>query len=262
MLQALFGLPDIAVRTLEIYTTGTLEAWLVPGEPAKPAWRVRMNQLAADARRAYRRFVYEMPEFVEYFHSSTPEAEIGELNIGSRPARRRSGGGVSSLRAIPWQFAWTQTRLMLGAWLGVEEAIECATDRGELEELQQMYREWPHFHSSIALIEMVLAKADGKIAAVYDHQLVPPRLKPIGVELRSRLARATNGVLKLTGAAELLEANPVLRRSIDVRNPYVDPINLVQVELLRRLRQHPDPRLRRAFDVTVNGIAAGMRNTG
>jgi phosphoenolpyruvate carboxylase len=166
------------------------------------------------------------------------------------------------LRAIPWKFAWTQTRLLLGAWLGVEQALEGAAARGELDVVRTMYREWPHFHSSIGLIAMVLAKADARIAAEYDRRLVPASLQPIGQDLRARLARAIHSVLAITGEAELLESNPVIRRSIDVRNPYVDPINLVQIELLRRLRERRDARLRRAFDVTVNGIAAGMRNTG
>jgi phosphoenolpyruvate carboxylase len=263
MLQALFGLPDIALRTLEIYTTGTLEAWLTPPAEPKPEWRAVMDRLAEDAKTAYRGLVYETPEFLDYFHTSTPEAAIGELNIGSRPARRKKGTtSVKDLRAIPWQFAWTQTRLMLGAWLGMEEAIDQAFARGEREELRRMYREWPHFHSSIGLIEMVLAKADGRIAAEYDRRLVPPPLQSIGADLRARLQRAIAGVLALTGDNELLEQNPVIRRSIDVRNPYVDPINLVQIELLRRLRETPDDRLRDAFKITVNGIAAGMRNTG
>ena len=263
MLQALFGLPDIALRTLEIYTTGTLEAWLLPPAEPQPEWRATMDRLAEDAKAAYRGLVYETPAFLEYFHASTPESAIGELNIGSRPARRKKGTtSVKDLRAIPWQFAWTQTRLMLGAWLGVEKALDLARARGELEALRGMYRDWPHFHSSIGLIEMVLAKADGRIAAEYDRRLVPPPLQSIGADLRARLQRAIEGVLALTGEQELLEQNPVIRRSIDVRNPYVDPINLVQVELLRRLRAHPDDRLRDAFKITVNGIAAGMRNTG
>jgi phosphoenolpyruvate carboxylase len=262
MLQALFGLPDIALRTLEIYSTGTLEAWLTPGPGAAPEWRACMDRLADDARAVYRGIVYENPDFLEYFHTSTPQAEIGELNIGSRPARRKHGTSVADLRAIPWQFAWTQTRLILGAWLGVGEALTCAKERGEAGLLRRMYAEWPHFHSSIGLIEMVLAKTDARIAAEYDRRLVPQHLRRLGVELRDRLACAIDGVLELTGQEELLASNPVIRRSIDVRNPYVDPINLVQIELLRRLRQYADERLRRAFMVTVNGIAAGMRNTG
>jgi phosphoenolpyruvate carboxylase len=125
-----------------------------------------------------------------------------------------------------------------------------------------MYREWPHFQSAIGLIEMVLAKADGRIAAEYDRRLVPEHLRKIGVDLRARLQRAIAGVLDVSGHAELLESTPVIRRSIDVRNPYVDPLNLVQIELLCRLRREPDPHTRRALMVTVNGIAAGMRNTG
>jgi len=262
MLQALFGLPDIAVRTMEVYTTGTLAAWLQPVRAPSREWRDCMDRLAVDAREAYRRVVYADPRFIDYFRSSTPLAEIGELNIGSRPARRGGGTGVTDLRAIPWQFAWTQTRLMLGAWLGVEDALDLAVARGERALLVEMYREWPHFQSAIGLIEMVLAKADGQIAAEYDRQLVPEGLQPLGAELRERLARAIQGVLDVTGHGELLRSNPVIRRSIDVRNPYIDPLNLVQVELLRRVRQHADPRAQTALRVTVNGIAAGLRNTG
>jgi phosphoenolpyruvate carboxylase len=125
-----------------------------------------------------------------------------------------------------------------------------------------MYRDWPHFRSSIELIEMVLAKTDGRIAAEYDRRLVPADLQPLGAELRARLRQAIATVLEVTGHAELLESSPVIRRSIDVRNPYVDPINLVQIELLRRVRATDDEQARQALMVTINGIAAGMRNTG
>jgi phosphoenolpyruvate carboxylase len=262
MLQALFGFPEIAVRTMEVYTTGTLEAWLAPAEAPPAEWRACMERLAADAQTAYRRVVDEDPQFVDYLHTATPESDIDALNLGSRPARRGVEGGVRGLRAIPWQFAWTQTRLMLGAWLGVEEAIDGAVARGEIDRLKAMYREWPHFQSAIGLIEMVLAKADSRIAAEYDRRLVPPHLRQIGVELRERLHRAIHGVLDVSGHRELLESTPVIRRSIDVRNPYVDPLNLVQIELLGRLRRQPDARTQLALMVTVNGIAAGMRNTG
>jgi phosphoenolpyruvate carboxylase len=272
MIQTLFGLPDIALRTMEVYTTGMLEAWLTPPAPATTEWRECMDRLAEDARRAYRAVVYDNPRFVEYFETATPASEIAEMNIGSRPARRRTSSSIDSLRAIPWQFAWTQTRLMLGAWLGVEEAIEQAATRGEMDRLRRMYREWPHFQSAIELIEMVLAKADGRIAGEYDRRLVPGELRPLGEDLRARLDRAVDGIRAITGRAELVSSSPVLRRSIDVRNPYVDPINLVQIELLCRWREgmgrdgthadHPDERIRRALLGTVNGVAAGMRNTG
>jgi phosphoenolpyruvate carboxylase len=261
-LQALFGFSDIAVRTLEVYSTGTLEAWLVPTRPASADWRACMDRLSSDAAATYRQIVYETPEFLDYFRTSTPELDIGALNIGSRPARRGRAADVSGLRAIPWQFAWTQTRLMLGAWLGIEDALDCAAGRGEHDLVMRMYREWPYFQSEINLIEMVLAKADGRIAGEYDRRLVPPRLQALGAALRARLTRATHGVLDLTGHGEPLAATPVIRRSIAVRNPYVDPLNLVQIELLRRLRTHDDPRARAALMVTVNGVAAGMRNTG
>jgi phosphoenolpyruvate carboxylase len=262
MLQALFGLPDIAVRTMEVYTTGVLEAWLAPVPDPRAEWRAAMDRLAADARAAYRALVYEEPRFVEYFRLATPERELGAMNIGSRPARRGKAEGVSSLRAIPWQFAWTQTRLLLGAWLGAEEAFERAAARGEHRFLSDMYRDWPFFRSQIDLIEMVLAKSEGGIAAEYDRRLVPAELQPLGAELRRRLARAIQAVLAVTRHPQLLDSNPVLRRSIDVRNPYVDPINLVQIELLRRLRAKDDAQVRAALMVTINGIAAGLRNTG
>lgn len=263
MIQALFGLPDLAARTMEVYTSATLDSWLVSDAPASTAWRACMQRLADEAAHVYRGCVRDQPAFPEYFRAATPQRELEEVNIGSRPARRKPAGGVETLRAIPWQFAWTQTRLILGAWLGVEEALERAFARGEERLLREMYREWPHFRSVIDLFEMVLAKTDVRIAAEYDRRLVPSELQPIGVELRDRLARASTAVLRVTGHHELVEDNRVLRRSIDVRNPYVDPINLVQIELIRRLRAgDDDPRLQHAFKVTVNGIAAGMRNTG
>jgi phosphoenolpyruvate carboxylase len=263
MIQALFGLPEIATRTMEVYTSATLDAWLVAGEQPRAEWRACMQRLGDEAAQAYRGYVRGRPEFLEYLQSATPLRELEEVNIGSRPARRQPAGGIDSLRAIPWQFAWTQTRLILGAWLGVEEALERAFARGEEDRLREMYREWPHFRSVMDLFEMVLAKTDGRIAAEYERRLVPELVRPIGVELRERLSRAIAAVLRVTGHRELLEENPVLRRSIEVRNPYVDPINLVQIELIRRLREgQDDTRLHHAFKVTVNGIAAGMRNTG
>jgi phosphoenolpyruvate carboxylase len=264
MIQAKFGVLGIAVRTLELYVTATLEATLAPPAAPQPVFREVMERLAEVSRSTYRGVVFEHPRFVEYFRSATPEPELGGLNIGSRPARRKTGGGVESLRAIPWIFAWTQTRHLLSTWLGVGAALRDALDAGKLDLLRTMHAEWPFFSSTIDLIEMVLAKADPHIACLYDRALAPPDLQGLAAELRDRLLNTTATVLAVTGRAELLEKNPVLRRSIDVRNPYVDPINLVQIELLKRMRrtEDPDPLLRDAFVVTVNGIAAGMRNTG
>jgi phosphoenolpyruvate carboxylase len=264
MIQAKFGLEEIAVRTLEIYTTATLEASRMPVRKPRPEERERMEAIAFASRMAYRGLVYDHPRFVEYFRAVTPEPELSLLNIGSRPSRRPGGrAGVESLRAIPWQFAWTQTRLLLASWLGVDSAIGDALARGEGDALRTLYRDWPFFRSALDLIEMVLAKADPRIAAQYDRELVPEDLQPLGDELRTRLDRAIAGVLSVTGHSELVGDNPVLRRSINVRNPYVDPINLVQVELLRRSRSgQADETLERALLVTMNGIAAGLRNTG
>jgi phosphoenolpyruvate carboxylase len=263
MIQALFGLPGIATRTMEVYTSGTLDAWLTPVAPPAAEWRACMDRLSADGAQAYRSYVYDRPEFIEYFRTATPLPELEHLNIGSRPARRKNRGGIETLRAIPWQFAWTQTRLILGAWLGTEEALERAFARGEQRLLQHMYREWPHFRSVMDLTAMVLAKTDARIAAEYERRLVPDHLHALGTELRERLARAIRATLQVSEHEDLLEENQVLRRSIDVRNPYVDPINLVQIEVLRRMRcGEADDRLRGAFVVTVNGIAAGMRNAG
>jgi phosphoenolpyruvate carboxylase len=256
-----FGLPGIALRTLERYTTAVLEATLRPTQDAKPQWRQRMQELADSARATYRTVVHDTPEFPAYFRAATPQVEIEQLRIGSRPARRSAAGGLETLRAIPWVLAWTQTRLMLPAWLGIGEALAAP---GALEELRQMYDAWPFFRSTLDLVEMVLAKASPEITARYDRRLVPAELRSIGEELRARLGRTVELLLTVTRHRALLEHNPVLRHSIDVRNPYVDPINLVQVEVLSRLRSGEGELelLRDALLVTVNGIAAGMRNTG
>jgi phosphoenolpyruvate carboxylase len=261
MIQARFGLPGIAERTLEVYTTSILEAMLTPPAAPRPEWRAAMDTLAASAERAFREVVYEDPAFPRYFRAVTPEAEIDHLHIGSRPARR-GGGAVAGLRAIPWHFAWMQTRLLLASWLGAERLA----DRSARETYREMYREWPFFRSTIALLEIALGKADPRVASEYDRQLAPADLQPLALALRGRLHTAIDAVLAITGRTELLVDHDVLRRSIDVRNPYVDPINLVQVELLRRLSDTANDwqaeALRGALRITISGVAAGMRNTG
>jgi phosphoenolpyruvate carboxylase len=264
MIEEQFGLPEIAVRTLEVYATSVLRASLAAPAPVPAEWRDVMDRLAADAHGVYRQTVYDDPRFLDYFRTATPEREIGLAPIGSRPARRGADGGVESLRAIPWVFAWTQTRLLLPSWLGTGEALDAAAGRGETELVRRMAREWPFFGATLRLIEMALAEAEPGIAEAYDRALVPPPLQDIGAGLRARLDRARRGVLDALAARVLLEDNPVLRRSIDVRNPYVDPINLVQIALLSHLRSDAivTEELWQAFLVTVNGIAAGMRNVG
>jgi phosphoenolpyruvate carboxylase len=262
-IEAKFGLVDIAVRTLEVYTSASLDAALAPKPAPRAEWREAMDRLAADARTAYRSMVREEPRFVPYFREATPERELGTLNIGSRPPRRPGGkDGVESLRAIPWQFAWIQTRLLLPSWLGVETALSRAREGRDEAIVREMYRDWPFFRSTLNLIATALAVADPRIAAQYDR-LVSPELGSLGAALRDRFAAAVAEILDVVQTDDLLHDNPVLRRSIEVRNPYVDPINLVQVELLRRMRAgERDAHVLDAFVMTVNGIAAGMQNTG
>jgi phosphoenolpyruvate carboxylase len=261
MLSAHFGLEEIAMRTLEVYVTATLDATLAPQAVPPEEFRAAMQRMTDASRDAYRGTI-RGEGFIDYFHEATPSLELDLTNIGSRPAKRRGTSAkknadpLAELRAIPWQFAWTQTRLLLASWLGVEAV-------GDVTEIhRRMYAEWPFFRSTIDLIETVLAKSDARIAGEYDRRLVRPELQRIGDDLRKRLEQAIDVVLAITGHRVLVEENAVLRRSIDVRNPYVDPINLVQIELLRRLRAGGGAGLETAFVATVNGIAAGMRNTG
>lgn len=260
MIQALYGLPGVAARTLDVYASSVLEARLLPPKEPEPKWRRLMQEMADEARRAYVGMV-EREGFVDYFHQATPVQQLGRLNIGSRPQARSAGGGLQSLRAIPWVFAWTQNRAILPGWLGAGAALRhgLARDAGLMS---GMMRQWPFLRSMVDMVEMVLAKADPWIHAEYDARLVAPEAVSFGEELRAGHAQTKAAVLEATGDGSLLQQNPVLARSIQVRNPYVDPLNLLQVEFLRRLREQDDPRLRDALLVTMNGVAQGMRNTG
>ena len=264
MIRFKFGLPGIARQNLDLYLAAVLEATLLPPPAPEPAWREEMQRLAADSLAAYRQVVRETPAFVDYFREATPEQELGRLPLGSRPAKRRQGG-IESLRAIPWIFAWTQTRLMLPAWLGWESALFNAIDRGEGALLQRMREQWPFFRARIDMLEMVLAKADGEIAQLYDERLVQSELRPLGVHLRDLLSQALRVVLGLTGQQRLLAQATETRESIAVRNIYLDPLHLLQAELLARSRRCEGEAcggLEQALLVTVAGIAAGLRNTG
>ncbi|RMV53360.1 Phosphoenolpyruvate carboxylase [Pseudomonas syringae pv. papulans] len=264
MIRFKFGLPDIAEQNLNLYLAAVLEATLLPPPPPQPEWRTMMDQMAGDGVSAYRAVVRENPEFVEYFRQATPEQELGRLPLGSRPAKRREGG-VESLRAIPWIFAWTQTRLMLPAWLGWEAALSKALERGEGEVLAQMREQWPFFRTRIDMLEMVLAKADAEIARLYDERLVSAELQHLGAHLRDLLSQACNVVLGLTGQKQLLAHSPETLEFISLRNTYLDPLHLLQAELLSRSRNREaslDSPLELALLVSVAGIAAGLRNTG
>ncbi len=264
MIRFKFGLPDIAEQNLNLYLAAVLEATLQPPPVPEPAWREEMDRLAADGVLAYRAVVRDNPQFVDYFREATPEQELGRLPLGSRPAKRREGG-VESLRAIPWIFAWTQTRLMLPAWLGWEDALFKAIERGEGALLSRMRKEWPFFTTRIDMLEMVLAKADREIAQLYDERLVQSELRPLGAHLRDLLSQSVRVVLGLTGQSQLLAHAAETRESIGVRNTYLDPLHLLQAELLARSRRCTGDAcggLEQAMLVTVAGIAAGLRNTG
>lgn len=264
MIRFKFGLPGIAEQNLNLYLAAVLEATLQPPPLPQPAWRTMMDQLAADGVSAYRAVVRDNPEFVEYFRQATPEQELGRLPLGSRPAKRREGG-VESLRAIPWIFAWTQTRLMLPAWLGWEAALSKALARGEGDLLGQMREQWPFFRTRIDMLEMVLSKADNDIAQMYDERLVQPELLHLGAHLRDLLSQACQVVLGLTGQSQLLAHSPATLAFISLRNVYLDPLHLLQAELLARSRRREarlDSPLEQALLVSVAGIAAGLRNTG
>ncbi len=262
VIQHKFGLPEIAERTMNIYTAANLEAALAPPPKPQPRWREVMDRLSDVAVANYRRTVQQDPRFVDYFRAATPEQELSKLHIGSRPAHRRKQGGIESLRAIPWVFAWTQTRLLLPAWLGIGEALRSALDDKLGTELRQMQREWPFFTTTLDLVEMVLAKGDPEVAARYDEMLVPEPLHDIGEQLRARFRSAKTVVLEIAGRDELLEHQPLVLRPIEVRDPYIDPLNLLQVELLHRSREQANAGIEDALLIVINGIAAGMRNTG
>ncbi|HAL66706.1 MAG TPA: phosphoenolpyruvate carboxylase [Pseudomonas sp.] len=264
MIRFKFGLPGIAEQNLNLYLAAVLEATLLPPPPPQPAWRDLMDQMAADGVRAYRGVVREHPDFVEYFRQSTPEQELGRLPLGSRPAKRRAGG-IESLRAIPWIFGWTQTRLMLPAWLGWETALNNALAAGQGPLLAQMREQWPFFRTRIDMLEMVLAKADAQIAEAYDQRLVQPHLLPLGAQLRDLLSQSCQVVLNLTGQQVLLAHSPETLEFIRLRNTYLDPLHRLQAELLARSRNRQaalDSPLEQALLVTIAGIAAGLRNTG
>jgi phosphoenolpyruvate carboxylase len=273
------GEEAVAERTLDLFTAGVLAERFTKRPEVKTEWAACMDRMATVSCDAYRQVVRGEPRFVPYFRAATPEQELGGLNVGSRPAKRNPKGGVESLRAIPWVFAWTQTRLNLPAWLGVGEALtrEFEQDGGHV--LKEMYRGWPWFRTLIDLLEMILVKSDTTIAANYDAQLVSePQAQALGRELRQRLETTTQAVLKVSGHDTLQSHNLVLLNSLAVRNPYVDALNVTQAELLKRLRQpvtagkekdrngsySPEERsiLQDALLITINGISNGMRNTG
>ena len=262
MIRAKLGWTSMAVKTLALYTGAICRANLLTPPAPRPEWRELMATMAGESCDAYRAVVREEPDFVAYFRHATPEQELGKLPLGSRPARRAGGGGIESLRAIPWIFAWSQNRLILPAWLGAGAALRGALDRGQGDMLREMAAIWPFFATRLAMLEMVFAKTDAGISAYYDERLVPAGLRRIGAALREQLASDVSTVLEIGGSPGLLASEPWISESLRLRNIYTEPLNMLQAELLRRNREAPEPVLERAIMVTIAGVAAGMRNTG
>jgi len=260
-----YGVRALALRTLEQTVGAVLAATLRPrpADAREARWREAMARLAADGEAAYRGLVAQTPGFVEYFRAATPIDVIERMTLGSRPPRRGGDGGVASLRAIPWVFAWTQCRSNLPGWYGVGSALEAAAARGDGETLQEMAREWAFFRTLIEDLEMVLAKSDPDIAGRFSELAGPlhARFHPL---LAAEFERTVEAVLRLRGSDQLLADDPRLAQSIRLRNPYTDPMSLVQADLLARWRAagRPDGELFDALVSTVHGVAQALQNTG
>eukprot|EP00271_Cylindrocystis_brebissonii_P023319 TRINITY_DN9635_c0_g1_i1.p1 TRINITY_DN9635_c0_g1~~TRINITY_DN9635_c0_g1_i1.p1 ORF type:complete len:988 (-),score=306.83 TRINITY_DN9635_c0_g1_i1:1321-4284(-) len=302
VIETSFGEEHLCFRTLQRFTSATLEHGMHPPISPKPEWRALMDAMCTVATEEYRGIVFQDPNFVEYFRMATPEQEYGRMNLGSRPSKRKASGGVSSLRAIPWIFAWTQTRFHLPVWLGFGGALKFAieSDPKNLELLREMYSQWPFFRVTIDLIEMVFAKGDKRVAALYDRLLVKEELKPFGQKLQQKYTETIELLLKVAGHDTVLQHNPTLRQRLDLREPYITPLNVHQALTLRKMRQPGQmsaasmspkaceeekekekpskssaadlvglnwaseyaPGLEDTLIITMKGIAAGMQNTG
>ena len=269
VIAAKYGNAEVGRRNLEVLVAATLEASLLPGaESAPPAvFLTAMDELSAEAFLAYRGLVYETEGFERYFRESTIVDEIGQLNIGSRPASRKKNTSIEDLRAIPWVFSWSQCRLMLPGWFGFGSAVTAYLDRhGKhgLARLQAMHREWPFFSTLLSNMDMVLAKSDIAIASRYASLVRDAALREaIFARIRAEHEATVSSLLAITGEQELLDGNPLLKRSMRNRFPYLDPLNHVQVELLRRRRDgDDDEHIGRGIHLSINGIAAGLRNSG
>jgi len=271
--------PEIGRRNLETLVAATLEATLLHPTKSAPKSFLEAAQALSDASfKAYRGLVYDTPGFAEYFFASTPIREIAELNIGSRPASRKATRAIEDLRAIPWGFSWGQSRIALPGWCGFGSGVEAflgkepAQRAQNLTLLKRMVKQWPFFRTLLSNLDMVLAKTDLDIAARYVELVENKRLgKKIFEAVKAEFQRTQEALALITGEHKRLAANPALARSIEHRFPYIDPLNHLQVELMRRYRavapelRADDPsmeRVQRGIHLSINGIAAGLRNTG
>jgi phosphoenolpyruvate carboxylase len=266
VLTAKYAVPEIAHRELELAASATLATGRSRPHHESERFARLLAEMAADSAEVYRSIVHDNADFVTFFETVTPVHEISRLRLGSRPARRTQARGIDDLRAIPWVFSWTQSRIVLPAWLGLGTALAHARERHGLELLRRMAAEWPFFTSVLSNAEMGCAKADLGIARRYvelwDDAAARER---VWAPLQDELQRTIDELVLIGGGERLLDAEPVLQASIDRRNPFVDPLSFVQIELMRRLRREPDgapEQLGRVSLLTINGIASGLRNTG
>ena len=263
--------PEIGRRNLETLVAATLEATLLqPTKPATPAFHAAAEQLSAASFAAYRALVYETPGFAEYFFHATPIREIAELNIGSRPASRKPSQRIEDLRAIPWTFSWGQCRITLPGWYGFGSGVQAFIEQADkdpktqLALLRKMVRHWPFFRTLLSNMDMVLAKSDLALGALYSELVADPALRArVFSAIEAEWQRTTDALYRITGDRQRLAHNSALARSIRYRFPYIDPLNHLQAELLRRWRAEPgDERVHTGIHLSINGIAAGLRNTG
>lgn len=275
VLSSRYSLHDIAYRSLEQATHALLTASAHVSKDAehqnerRPEWEQTMEMISAHSLKKYQDLVFGDPDFLTYFRQATPLPELGALNIGSRPMSRKGSSRFEDLRAIPWVFAWTQSRQLLPAWYAAGTGLSrYAASETELSQLQNMYREWPFFRSTIDNLQMALMKADFTTAKEYiamvEEEEVASRIYSI---LKEEFDLTKKIILAITGQQDLLDHIPNIKESIRLRNPYVDPLSYLQVALVMELRKqkeqgHEDEALLREVLLTINGIAAGLRNTG
>ena len=275
VINSKYANPEIGRRNLETLVAATLEATMLhPTQSAPKRFLEVAAQLSDASMAAYRKLVYDTPGFTDYFFSATPIREIAELNIGSRPASRKATRAIEDLRAIPWGFSWGQCRVALPGWCGFGSAVQSFLGKNEAERkerltvLRRMHKQWPFFRTLMSNLDMVIAKSDLAIAARYAELVEDKKLgKRIFKAIEAEWERTNEALTLITGETRRLASNPSLARSIEHRFPYLDPLNHLQVELMRRHRQRVEgnpqnERVQRGIHISINGVAAGLRNTG